>query len=205
MSYAELHLHLGAHKTASSHFQKTLTLLDSLSPSTIHITRNDVVRTQITHANKFMFSEKRDEVGAYLEDLLCSGYERVVISEENLLGEAKDFLNHQTLYANAHKRLSTFKKLLPPAVGITIWLFTRSLDSFLPSMYCEYLRHWYYRPFNEVLGGKVDQSWLRVIEDIRNVFPKARLNIIDYKSYPDIMPKIVNEITTVSIDSIPQS
>ena len=198
-----LHLHLGAHKTASTHFQKTLEMIASQSAPEVLISEQTTIRKEVTYANRFLMLDYKSDIRLFLNNLLSSGSQSVVISEENLIGETKDFLNCNSLYKNSRKRLKAFSDLLPNSQSITIWFFIRSLDSFLPSVYCEYLRHWRYENFSSVLNGNYLQSWLPVIGTIRSVFPKAHLNIIDYHQYDKVIPRILAEMTGVAQESYP--
>ena len=198
-----LHLHLGAHKTASTHFQYMLEMINRRSSAEILIPSGSIIRNEITHGNRFLMPDYKADIRLFLNNLLSGESRSVVISEENLIGEAKDFLDCDLLYKNSSNRLKAFSRLLPNSQSITIWFFIRSLDSFLPSIYCEYLRHWRYRTFPSVLRGNYLQSWLPVIDTIRSVFPDANLNIVDYHQYKNVFPKILAEMTGASQESVP--
>ncbi|MCP4011087.1 MAG: hypothetical protein GY726_16425 [Proteobacteria bacterium] len=177
--------------------------IDSQSiPGTL-IPSSTTIRKKITHGNRFLMPGYASGIRLYLGSLLSSGSRRMVISEENLIGEAKDFLDCDSLYKNSEKRLEAFSALLPNSQSITVWFFIRSLDSFLPSVYCEFLRHWRYRSFQSVLNGNYLQSWLPVIDTIRSVFSHAHLNIVNYHRYKQVLPGILADMTGISQDSLP--
>jgi len=201
---SHLHLHLGAHKTATTHFQRMLDTIAGRTASEVLIPTQANIRKEITHANRFLIFEHQREIQSFLSDLLSSGNQNVVISEENLIGEAKDFFDCDSLYKNSLNRLRTFSNLIPNSQAVTIWFFIRSLDSFLPSIYCEYLRHWSYRDFDSVLNGNYRQSWLPVINCIQSVFPNAHINIVDYHQYRKIVPRVLAEITGDSSENLPE-
>jgi hypothetical protein len=201
---SHIHLHLGAHKTASTHFQYMLEMIDRRPAPGILIPSATTIRKEITHGNRFLMRNYKADIRMFINSLLSGDHRSVVISEENLIGEAKDFLDCDFLYKNSNNRLKAFSALLPNSQSMTIWFFIRSLDSFLPSIYCEYLRHWRYRPFTSVLSGNYLQSWLPVINTIRSVFPDANLNIVDYHQYKNVFPKILAEITGAPHESLPE-
>ena len=199
-----LHLHLGAHKTASTHFQYMLQMIGRHSPPGVLIPAGATIRKEITHANRFLIPDHQSDLRALLSQILSEESRSIVISEENLIGEAKDFFDCDNLYKNSRVRLEAFAGLLPKSQNMTIWFFIRSLDSFLPSIYCEYLRHWRYRSFSSVLNGNHLQSWVPVIDTIQSIFPNAQINIVDYHQYHKVFPRILSEMTGVSEESLPR-
>lgn len=190
-----LHLHLGAHKTATTHFQQALVDISDRAPVEYTVVSNQRFRAAFTHANRFLDSRHSSELHKYLTTLLSVENKTVVLSEENLIGEAKDFINPCTLYHQAERRLTAFSSLLPTDVNIRVWLFIRSLDSFLPAIYCEYLRHWPYVPFERVLGGVYSHSWVPLIQTIRSTMPKAEINVLNYDSYQALAPQMLAAMT----------
>ena len=198
-----LHLHLGAHKTASTHFQHMLEIVNSRNLSGVLIPAQATIRNNITHGNRFLATDHKDEVRVLLNSFLSDESQRVIVSEENLIGEAKDFYDTDVLYSKSRARLTAFADLLPNFQNITIWFFIRSLDSFLPSIYCEYLRHWRYRKFGSILNGHYKQSWVPVVNTIQSIFPGARLNVIDYHQYKDVLPRVLASMTGTSSVELP--
>ena len=70
-------------------------------------------------------------------------------------------------------------------------------------MYCEYLRHWPYAPFEQVLGGRYRHSWVPLIETIRSTMPHANINVLNYESYQDLAPQVLSAMTGEMIHSLP--
>ncbi|MDG1389068.1 MAG: hypothetical protein P8P79_11580 [Halioglobus sp.] len=192
---SSLHLHLGVHKTATTHFQQVLAETCLLASSEYTVVTTQQFRARFTHANRFLDTRHGPELTEYMERLLLVEGGRVLISEENLIGEAKDFISPCALYQKAEQRLGTFSSLVPEGTKTNVWLFIRSLDSFLPAMYCEYLRHWPYVPFEQVLGGVYRQSWIPLIQIIRSIMPNAQLNVLNYHSYQALAPQMLRAMT----------
>jgi hypothetical protein len=200
---SHLHLHLGAHKTATTHFQQALADISSRASTGYTVVPTERFRQEFTYANRFLNAHHSPKMREYLKNLLAQESTSVLISEENLIGEAKDFIGPFAHYEKAGIRLNTFSSLLPENIDITVWLFIRSLDSFLPSMYCEYLRHWPYAPFEQVLGGRYRHSWVPLIETIRSTMPHANINVLNYESYQDLAPQVLSAMTGEMIHSLP--
>lgn len=198
-----LHLHLGAHKTATTHLQQVLAAMSGRAAPECAVVPTRQFRAKVTHANRFLDSHHGPELRKHLKNLLSVESRRVLISEENLIGEAKDFIGPFAHYEKAEMRLRAFSSLLPERTDIRVWLFIRSLDSFLPAMYCEYLRHWSYVPFDEVLGGVYRHSWVPLILTIRSILPHAAINVLNYDSYQELLPRMLSAMTGETIDTLP--
>ena len=200
---SHLHLHLGAHKTATTHFQQALAEVSGRASTEYTAVPTEQFREEFTYANRFLSSQHRPKLREYLKNLLAPESATVLISEENLIGESKDFIGPFAHYEKAGSRLSAFSSLLPENIEITVWLFIRSLDSFLPAMYCEYLRHWPYAPFKQVLGGRYRHSWVPLIQTIRSTIPHAKINVLNYDSYQELAPQVLSAMTGQMIGAFP--
>ena len=183
-------MHLGAHKTATTHFQSVLEANRHLYHD--HSTyvgmeefRNNVRRTKggIDFASSAPFLNKIKALSSTL-----------IISEENLSGETKDIYDALLLYSNLEDRLNDFKRFTQDFEEVEIWFSVRSMDSFLPSIYCEALRHFPYKSFKEVYGMNYSQTWLRVIQSICRVFPNSKVNVIRYENYASALPEVIKRI-----------
>ena len=95
-----LHLHLGAHKTATTQFQNVLQCNRQLYSHEAHYVPMDEFRSRVTHAARFMNPWYQDDVAAYLKELACVDASSLIVSEENLIGDAKDLYGTNTLYCN---------------------------------------------------------------------------------------------------------
>lgn len=186
----KLHLHLGAHKTATTHFQKVLEVNRCFYYDNISYIEMEEFRSNLRwKGGRVDFPS----CGAYLNEIKgsCS---TLVISEENLSGEAKDIYKNLFLYSEIENRLDSFRTFTQDFDEIEVWFSIRSMDSFLPSIYCESLKHWRYKKFAKVYAGNYTQTWLPVIKSIRRVFPNARINVIRYDNYMAVLPSVIKRI-----------
>lgn len=188
----KLHLHLGAHKTATTHFQNVLEANRCLYPEDTSYVSMQALRDHLVWGRNNILVWKKS--GNYLESLLSSPGKTLVISEENIAGETKDVFTHNSLYEKLEKRLSSLGRFTSKFDETEIWFSIRAIDSFLPSIYCEALKHFPYRRFNQVYKGQTELSWVPVIEQISRAFPHSRINILRYENYMELLPKVIYRI-----------
>ena len=188
----KLHLHLGAHKTATTHFQNVLETNRCFYPEdTTYVSMQELRNYLVWGKNNTLLWKKS---GEYLASLLTSHHKTLVISEENIAGETKDVFTNTSLYEKLEMRLSSLDGFTSKFEETEVWFSIRAMDSFLPSIYCEALKHFPYKRFNQVYKGQKELSWVPVIEKISNVFPHSRINILRYEHYMEILPKIISRI-----------
>jgi hypothetical protein len=193
----KLHLHLGAHKTATTHFQNVMESNRNLYEKNTHYVSMDEFRVNVTQAGKLINPRYNSEVDEYLEKLKETKKQRLVISEENIIGESQDIYCSKLLYSNVEKRVNRLKGFVAKFSEANIWISIRSMDTFIPSLYCESLLHSKFRRFGLVFSGQYAQSWVPVISILRETFPGAKINVISYDTYRTILPKWLTVITGV--------
>ncbi len=192
-----LHLHLGAHKTATTHFQNVMESNRSLYEKAAHYVAMNEFRENITHDQKLLNPLYSNEINKYLNTLTQTERHSLIISEENIIGEAIDIYHSTLLYSNIKKRINRLKHFISQFSDVNIWISIRSMDAFIPSLYCESLLHWGFRRFGLVFSGQYAQSWVPVISVLRESFPGAKINIISYDNYRAVLPKWLEVITGV--------
>jgi hypothetical protein len=192
-----LHLHLGAHKTATTHFQKVLQSNRSLYQDVAHYVPMDEFRSAVTRASKLTRPAHRKDVEDYLARLGQLPTPTLILSEENLIGEAKDIFRSNRLYGNLEKRAGTLREFVTHFSHSTIWFSIRSMEEFIPSIYCESLLHFRYRPFRRAFSGHYEQSWVPVVASLSELFPQTTIKVVPYEGYRDVLPKWVEVMTGV--------
>lgn len=186
----KLHLHLGAHKTATTHFQNVLETNRSFYPKDTNYVSMQSMRNHLVWGKNNTLVWHRS--GNYLKSLLNTHHSVLIISEENISGETKDIFTHSSLYEKLEPRLTSLLEFISQFEEIEIWFSIRSMDSFLPSIYCESLKHFPYNRFNRVYQGHIEHSWVPVIQQIRNVLPCSRINILRYENYMEALPQVIS-------------
>jgi len=192
-----LHLHLGAHKTATTHFQNVLELNRPLYSNYAHYVSLDEFRKNVTTAIKFLNPVCCNEIDRYLDTLTKGDVQNLIISEENIIGEAKDIYRSRVLYYKLHKRINRLRDFIASFNDVTIWISIRSMDTFIPALYCESLLHFGYRGFGEVFSGKYEQSWIPVITTLKEMFPAVKINVIPYEEYGSFLPEWLAALTGI--------
>lgn len=197
-----LHLHLGAHKTASTHLQSLFSETAS-DPyyNKVHYIGPQVLR-EVTRGSK---SKRFNNLEPMVMKLIpLSDKEILLISDENMLGTLGQFVRTGKFYGEAHKNLFRYSFFSNNFDNITIWLTIRDVESFKKSAYIEIL-NWQRQKFaKKILDVAMkNEDWLDLINAIREVFPTANINILLYEKYRENVQLLMNNIfeTEVQLSS----
>jgi len=207
-------VHLGAHKTATTHLQNVLQKAEStLKGSGIYYWSLDDFRAKITkqidwnrsHSpgffkriffpgecpNRNPFSMFADTV-----DKISREHGKIIISDENLLGGAKAIYDTNQIYGKNANRIFFIRKLFRK-YDVQFFLSIRNPATFLPSIYCESLSWMKFRPFEEIFQKKPlhELSWLPLISVLRDGLPGQKLTIWDYEVYRNDKQFIIDQLT----------
>lgn len=142
---AELRLHLGAHKTATTHFQNSLEASGAalLRAGVRHVplsrcrnTYSRVIKACIR--GRITPEEARQRFQTFFaED--AEGVETVLVSDENILGQFEGMLSTGVLYPEAGRYMALVAKVFA-GIRRRCYLTVRPYDRFFSSLYCEALR-----------------------------------------------------------------
>ena len=180
-------LHLGTHKTATTFMQEILErnakLLESLdiksyTPNILRKLRyGGMLRSSLSH------KLAADEFAEINKKLITDPLNQtIVISEENLIGTPRDFLQSKSLYTQSDKLLGGLSKQME-AYNVKILICLRSLSTFLPSMYCEYIRnnpnYLSFADFYSKINIK-KASWFELMQAVQRNFPTGEIVVWDY-------------------------
>jgi hypothetical protein len=208
------HIHIGAHKTATTHLQHVLAAESGRMGDTHLILpyENLVGRLDYlfprSRLERFIPYWKLREArwtrpmaqARHLTDRLPvppDGVRSVVLSEENLLGPLCQVLQG-AYYPLSRFNLSVIGRLVRRA-PVTLFLSLRSPDTFFPSAYAEQLHH---GPapsggFPE-LGQRLlahPPSWTQLVRQIRKDAPAVTLQIWRYEDYRALSGQIFKRLT----------
>ena len=182
-----LRIHLGAHKTATTHLQKAL----HKHRAALRAADNDFVRPVELRAAlnpgerrlRLPWRERARSEAALAG--LRTGAGTLAISEENLAGLIRDLFD-ATPYRNLAARLGPLARLAgaaPPA----LFLAARSFDRLWPSAHAEALRHHPHDP------GRIDRlrriarsappSWIDVVDRLARACPQATIRVWRYEDH----------------------
>lgn len=188
----EWRLHVGAHKTATTHFQYTLEALRSeLAEQGLDFLPLDDVRALRLPPSPGK-RRWRERLGLPMRlrfektvAPLRLGPDRIAMSEENFLGLSRDLLGG-TFYPEAERRLSRFAPLGGGRARLHVFLSIRSFDTLLPSAYVQNLRDMAWPGgFAAVKAKALDRppSWTGLAERIRRALPEAPLAVWTLERY----------------------
>lgn len=165
-------LHLGVHKTATTHLQLSLEAIrPQLAEQGVDFIPLDELRAA-THLN-FDWA-KRFKGFKFKRDVrsVTNGLETVILSEENWLGHPYEGCRFPP-YPRTEERLKVIAKL---GGTFSVFLAVRDPGQFVPSIYSEALRH---HP-EKVLHNRAKNAWLEggspwseLVERISRIFPNV--------------------------------
>lgn len=205
-------LHLGVHKTATTHLQRHWHQASRTLKITSSCPSLNDVRAKLTPlcggpAPKAKDGEqpRRDAAAAWVNKLGAKNG-RVLLSDENFIGSCAQIFAQQSLYADALPRMLRLATTLVEH-EVRVWLSLRDYGSFLRSAYCEVVRHSPYRPFREMYTGVgLDtRGWEHLVREVRQVFPKAEIRCWRYESLDKLRPSLSAELLGVPPKKVPVS
>ena len=204
-------IHIGVHKTATTHLQDNL---ENLRPHLATSNTKFVPRAQMRNAR--MASLLKNEASTSLlngvlkqtywniasGNIFCKQQE-IILSEENLIGNVDGLLS-TPIYPNLEARLLRLSKFLRND-KFCLFLSIRNFAEILPSAYSEYLRHTnkldgFVKIRDHVLSNP--PSWLSFIERIKTILPTTELKVWTFESYIQNNAKILSEISGVEIKNL---
>ena len=140
----KIHLHTGAHKTASTYMQSRLAeALPALNAAGIgYLPLVEFRETFTRHLTTPAYLEHRP---TRLPELFfphggSDAPHGLVLSDENLIGGCDGFVKSGRLYREAPARLARLREILD-GHDVTLFFSIRGYDSFIASAYCEAMRH----------------------------------------------------------------
>ena len=189
-------IHVGAHKTATTHLQETLTRVRTgLASAGVDFIPNELLRTRrlaqmlwerrpLARVPILGPAHMRDAIETAVQPLRL-GPDVVVLSEENILGIPQQIFA-EPFYPHADNALGRLASLSARA-EMVLFLSVRSYDTFLPSAYAEHLKHappeaGGFEALRERLVAR-PPSWYDLVCRIRAAVPGVRLGIWRQEDY----------------------
>ena len=187
----EWRIHLGAHKTATTHLQDTLFAhRDQMAGQGVdYVPREKFGPLQRRYSNperwrKRLWSPPLAYLFRRQVDALRTGPETVLLSDEDLLGYSDDLLS-PVLYPVL--RGEHIIRALSQTAPLKLFLGIRAYDKILPSAYAQILKshapqpEWRARVAPDVMNAP--PSWLVLIERLLAAFPGASLRVWRQEDY----------------------
>lgn len=196
------HVHLGAHKTATTQIQDSLVLNRSaLAGHGVGVvSRADIrsVNFPIGKAFHRFFPGVGMQIRRHMGDK-GAGQPTVVLSEELILGLAPEMLL-SPMYPNAAERLRPLARLARKE-PVSFFLGVRGHDSIFPSCYAQALRARAYPPGHfDVIRQQLQQqppSWMELARRLSQALGGAQLTVWTMEAYKENPQRILSELTGV--------
>jgi hypothetical protein len=191
----KIKLHLGAHKTATTHLQQML------KSSQEYLYQRGVALSTPTELRQkwmpsfFEYMQSGDE--KFLKEIrINQSYSSWIISEENFSGVSYDLKIQSGIYPNLQKRLELFKNIFKEH-EIEIFFSIRSYHEFYRSAYLEVVRNRGYLPFEEFYNEErfKDNSWVSVIEAMVELCGEESITLWRYEDFRSLMPTVLAQMT----------
>lgn len=184
-------LHLGAHRTASTHVQGVLGKnLPLLARAGIGAPPQRAVKDALTKPMGRRLPAVKAGFGRLVKENGLSGLDTVLISDENLLGFLNSIFSHGQFYPDTARRMARLRKMLP-VVPEKIVIAIRPYESYFASAYGRWLspkRMVLPRPVLAELVQGLARGWHDVLADVAAAFPESQLVISEYSPDPRFGP-----------------
>lgn len=193
-------LHIGAHKTATTYIQNTLhNNQETLANKGIAYIPLSEMRTGLT-ANLMNLDQKASEtLSSILNATSFQDFERLIISDENIIGGFNDIVKYNEVAPYGAKRLARLKQVFK-GYNLEVCFSIRKQDEYISSMYCEYLRSaGKYISFKEFIKGFdfLAFRWTDLITKFNNAVGNNALTVFSYDNFceneKDIFEKLIGE------------
>ena len=204
-----LTIHLGAHKTATTHLQRTMRgLLPQLVRAGVHYTDTQHwrggggFRMAVALADGPAGARYRGRLRRRL-DVIAAEWPAVVISEENILGSLRrDGLMgpENLIYPHAERRLDRLCAMLKRRPA-TVILAVREPLAFLESAFSMQVQGGHELVFEDYLAGfdPAALSWAGLVERLLSVRGVARVTVWRYEDYPALRPRILAAMAPAAV------
>lgn len=205
----EIYIHLGFHKTATTHLQDILEFhcFDLLSQNALFLTRFDIRPLSFQEALNQQAYTKCNQILEQAIENKFSFYNqpinRFILSEENLAGGIKLIHTTSKLYPALINNVGNLIKLFPNQ-KLTILFGIRSFSDFLPSIYGEILRHNTFFSFNNFIKkiNIENLSWFDLILSLQKKYPSINIRVFLFESYIIEPIQTINKAFRTSVASI---
>lgn len=186
-------LHIGAQRTATTSFQAYLRANSAdLSAQGVgywgpHRTRRGGILSALVSLQDGVaphsvidgaVDETRDVIARYVSRLAKRGKTHLIVSDENMLGTARDNVRAESLYPRAAERLDRFARVFD-GIATRVVLSVRSFETYWPSALAFSVGRGGRLPDQGALARIVAQkrTWRDVIGDVARAFPEAKLHV----------------------------
>ncbi|WP_407877533.1 glycosyltransferase family 2 protein, partial [Francisella sciaenopsi] len=199
----KIKLHVGAHKTATTHIQRLLqNSNDYLTKMDILLyIHEDLLKTWMP---SFMQYVKTKDTSLLEKVVPITDYDTWILSEENISGISYDLKLYSGIYPNMLARIQAFKELFKD-YDIQVFFSIRSYEEYYRSAYLEVVRNRGFIPFEEFFCEErfKDNTWVTVISSLVDVFHGRNVVVWCYEDFQKLQSTILRKMTTLNnVDSL---
>jgi hypothetical protein len=215
--HVQVRLHLGAHKTATTHLQHVLLRnREVLAKARIHYIElyrlREILTAQISRLlSSAQGSGHPTDVGAIRaaikEELATVGkkhegcFNTLVVSDENIIGGLVFLARSGKLYENRLNRLKLVKRIFEEC-PIAVTFAIRNYNDFYPSAYAQLVKQGWtvsYSNFLQRLNFERN-SWRAIFSDLSSVFGHDHIRLFKYEDYPGNIAHVLERIVGESLE-----
>lgn len=179
----KLILHLGAHRTGSTHVQGVMGDNKALlAKAGIAAPAQPLVKNAFTRPIGARLPKLNGGFNRMMADHGLPQAETVVISDENLLGFLNSIFTHGLFYPDTARRLGRLKSMLP-FTPCKIVIAVRPYESYFASAYGRWLGPGRMVIPRDLLAGTVlaiKRGWDDVLLEVAAAFPEAEMVVNEY-------------------------
>jgi len=194
-------LHMGAHKTASTHFQHSLRMHnDLLVKNGIAFYSPPLMRaTNLDYMGRLGLTRSSDENPRDVLAEMKQSADKLVISEENFLALAHPPSKpaDTPLYPRAARALGKLQNAAPD-VSFDLFLSVRDYASFYQSLYSQNFYGGLFQPLDTFMDGfhYNTLTWCDPINTLASLETVNSITLWRYEDYPAIGPKVIDGMFT---------
>lgn len=197
-----IHLYLGAHKTATTHLQGILMAnREGLSKSSIALSApQDVRKDWLPKFFKYCNNMNMRNDGQLVRDLTAIAPTNGIwiLTEENIAGVSNDFAVKPGMYPAAADRVKCIKDIFRDA-NVSLFFSLRSYESFYRSAYSEVVRNRGYIPFEEFYDETrfKHNSWFDMVQRLCDVLPQNKIVLWKFEDFRALLPQLLQRMTGI--------
>lgn len=196
---AELVLHIGFHKTATTFLQKTL------QQNAETLLKEGIVYIPTARFREIYESRDIETYHKLIANRLKGrSLRRLIVSDENLPGTMKPIFMGEGMYPQMTNRIDEFTKWIGKPPDKTL-VSIRNYVNFFPSAYVQWLRPDPFIRFDGRLYKTIvnyQRGWGDVLDDLTKALPKETICLWRYEDFSTLQPQIFEILTGLDVTQL---
>lgn len=197
-----IHLLIGAHKTASTHLQRSLgDHAAALSAKGVAVVGPMPLGADLINFAEAALNRTSPDIMTALAELFlskhCGAAQTCILMNENMMGQLRPrpLLRRSRLYAPAPDRMARIASMFA-GHDVQIGLALRHPASFLVSAWGEDMKGGAFYPFSDYIKGVdlAQLSWARLVRDIQKATGGLPMTLWRFEDYPAVAPALLKHL-----------